>query len=68
LSSFFNVSSSSVLPINLFQYFSEHTSVTGDTHTKLLTDSALLYLLGCNPKNGENFDQYLNDRIYHFRG
>jgi hypothetical protein len=58
----------SVLPISLFPYFSEHPSVTGDTHTKSLTDSALLYLLCCNPKNGENFDHYLNNRIYHFPG
>ena len=38
------------------------------THTKSLTDPALLYLLGCNPKNGENFDHYLTNRICSFRG
>jgi hypothetical protein len=68
LSSFFSASSKSALPISVFKYFSEHHSVMGDTHTKLLTHSALLYLLGCNPKNRENFHHYLNDCIYHFRG
>jgi hypothetical protein len=38
------------------------------THTKLLTDSALLHVLGRNPENRENFDHYLNDRVHHFRG
>ena len=69
LSSVFSASSISVLPISLFPYFSEDPSVTGDTtHTKLLTDPALLYLLGCNPKNRENLDHYLTYRIHHFRG
>jgi hypothetical protein len=36
-------------------------------HTQLLTDSALLHLLGRNPENGDNFDHYLNIRVHHFR-
>jgi hypothetical protein len=34
----------------------------------LLTHSALLDLLHRDPKNGQNFNYYLNDHIHHFRG
>src|SRR6267154_4264176 len=32
------------------------------------TQSALLDLLRCDPKNREDFDNYLNDYIHHSRG
>ncbi|KAI0269068.1 hypothetical protein BGY98DRAFT_1016058 [Russula aff. rugulosa BPL654] len=50
LSNFFSASSISFLPISLFPYFSEHPSVTGDTHTKLLTDSAFFISLVAIPR------------------
>src|SRR6266403_6379926 len=69
LSSLFNASSMSVLPINFFAYFSEHRSVNRYIFVQpILTHSALLDLFCCNPKNRENLDHYLNDHIYHFRG
>ena len=52
------------LPILFWTFFSHgrHTLAI------LLTDSALLHLLGRNPENCENFHHYLNVRIDHFRG
>src|SRR6266699_5904509 len=69
LSSLFSASSISVFPISLFPYFSGHSFSRGrHTHTKLLTDSALLHLLSRNPEDRGNFDHYLNVRVHHFRG
>src|SRR6266478_737565 len=68
LSSLFSASSMSVLLINFFTYFSEYRSVNPYIFVqRILTQSALLHLFRCDPKNRENLDHYLNDHIHHFR-
>ena len=59
----------SVLPINLFAYFSTHRSINGEIFVhRILTYSTLFNFLRRDPKNRENLNHYLNGDIQHLRG
>jgi hypothetical protein len=67
--SFFFASSISVLPINLFKYFSKYRSVNIVISVQqTLTHSAFLDLPCHDPENRENLCHYLNDYIGHLHG
>ena len=69
MSSLFIASSTSVLPINLFAYFSTHRSINGEIFARqILTYSTLFNFLRRDPKNRENLNHYLNDDIQHLCG
>src|SRR5260221_1229762 len=68
LSSFFNASTKSVLPANLFRYFSGYFPVNDGMFVyDLLTCPALPDLLCRNPKNEKNFYHDLYHHVHHFR-
>ena len=67
LSNFFSASSISVLPVNLFRYFSEKHLVNDAIFAQIsLTRSALLDLLRRNPKNREDLHHDFHHHIHHF--